>query len=89
MSTDIAVELARKTLETAFWLSAPILLVATVVSLLISIAQVLTSVQDATVSTVPRLAAVALATFLLLPWFLRKLLAFSLQLFSDFRHYLS
>lgn len=88
MSTDLAVELARKTLETAFWLSAPILLVATAVSLVISIVQVLTSVQDATVSTVPRLVAVGLATFLLMPWFLRKLLTFSLQLFSDFRHYL-
>jgi flagellar biosynthetic protein FliQ len=88
VSTDLAVELARKALETAFWLSAPILLVATAVSLFISIVQVLTSVQDATVSTVPRLLAVGIATFLLMPWFLRKLLAFSLQLFSDFHHYL-
>ena len=88
MSADMAVELARKTLETAFLLSAPILLVATVVGLLISVLQVMTSVQDMTISTVPRLFAVALTTFLLLPWSLRKLILFTLEVLTDLRRYL-
>jgi flagellar biosynthetic protein FliQ len=88
MSSDMAVELARKTLETVFLLSAPILLVATVVGLLVSVLQVMTSVQDITISTVPRLFAVALITFLLLPWSLRKLVVFTLVMFSDLRRYL-
>jgi flagellar biosynthesis protein FliQ len=83
-----AVELARRTLEAALWLGAPLLLIATVVSLLINIVQVLTSLQDATLSTVPRLAAVALAAFLLMPWIVRRLGVFTVQLFSDFRPYL-
>lgn len=88
MSADMAVELARKTLETAFLLSAPILLVATVVGLLISVLQVMTSVQDMTISAVPRLFAVALTTFLLLPWSLRKLILFTLEVLTDLRRYL-
>jgi flagellar biosynthetic protein FliQ len=88
MSSEMAVELARKTLETAFLLSAPILLVALVVGLLISVLQVMTSVQDMTLSTVPRLFAVALITFLLLPWSLRKLMMFTLQALTDLRRYL-
>lgn len=88
MSTDMAVELARKTLETAFLLSAPILLVALVTGLLVSVLQVMTSVQDITISTVPRLFAVALTTFLLLPWSLRKLMVFMLGVLSDLRRYL-
>jgi flagellar biosynthetic protein FliQ len=88
MSADMAVELARKTLETAFLLSAPILLVATAVGLLISVLQVMTSVQDMTISTVPRLFAVALTTFLLLPWSLRKLILFTLEVLTDLRRYL-
>ena len=88
MSTEGAVELARQTLEVALWLGVPILAVATVVSLLISIAQVMTSIQEPTVSTVPRLAAVAGAAFILTPWMLRKLMAFTLQLFTDFHRYL-
>lgn len=78
------VELARRTIEMAMWLAAPLLLIATVVSLLINIVQVLTSLQETTLSTVPRLAAVALAALLLMPWMVRRLGVFTVQLFSDF-----
>lgn len=89
MAVDQVVELGRKTLEMALWLGAPLLLVAVFASLLINIAQVLTSLQEATLGTVPRLAAVAAAAFLLLPWMLRRLGVFTVQLFSDFRPYLN
>lgn len=88
MSAEMAVDLARKTMETAFLVSAPILLVAMVVGLLISLLQVMTSVQDMTLSTVPRLFAVGLATFLLLPWSLRAVVRFTLQVLTDFRRFL-
>lgn len=85
MSTQEIVELARRTLETALWIAAPVLIAATVVSLLINVVQVLTSLQEQTLSTVPRLAAVATAIFLLMPWMVRRLEMFTVQLFSDFR----
>lgn len=88
MSAEMAVELARRTMETAFLLSAPILVVATAVGLLVSLLQVMTSVQDMTLSTVPRLFAVALATFLLLPWSLRIVTEFTLEVLTDFRRFL-
>jgi flagellar biosynthetic protein FliQ len=88
MSTDQVVELARRTLEMAVWLGAPLLLIATVVSLAINIVQVLTSLQETTISTVPRLAAVAAAALLLLPWMVRRLGVFTVELFSDFHPYL-
>lgn len=87
MSPQETVELARRTLETALWIAAPLLVVATVVSLVINIAQVLTSLQENTLSTVPRLAAVATAIFLLMPWMVRRLALFTVSLFSDFRPY--
>jgi flagellar biosynthetic protein FliQ len=77
----------RLTLETALWLAAPILIVAAIVSLLVSIGQVLTSIQDATISTVPKLAAVGIVTFVLLPWTFRKLIGFTVLLFQDFHKY--
>jgi flagellar biosynthetic protein FliQ len=88
MSLDVVVQLARETLQTALWLAAPILLIVTAVSLLISIAQVMTSIQEHTVATVPRLTVVAVTTFVFLPWLLRKLMSFTLQLFADFHSYL-
>jgi len=84
MNPDVIVHLARETLEVTLLLAAPILLVATVLSLLINIAQVMTSIQEHTVATVPRIVAVAVTTFVLLPWMLRKLMSFTVQLFADF-----
>jgi flagellar biosynthesis protein FliQ len=88
MNPDTTVELARRTLETAMAMAAPLLLIATAVSLLISVVQVLTSLQEQTLSTVPRLAAVVTAVFLLMPWMVHRLTAFTVMLFSDFRPYL-
>jgi len=88
MSPQQSVELARRTLETVLWIVAPLLLIATVVSLLINIVQVLTSLQESTLSTVPRLAAVAAAIFVLMPYMVRRLALFTVALFSDFHPYL-
>jgi flagellar biosynthesis protein FliQ len=85
MGPDEVVQILRHTLEAALWMGAPLLIVATVVGLLINVVQVLTSLQETTVSTVPRLFAVATATLLLMPWMTHRLAAFTLQLFSDFR----
>jgi flagellar biosynthetic protein FliQ len=79
------IALSRQTLEAAFWVVAPILLAAMAVSLVISIGQVMTSIQDPTVTTVPRLAAVGVIVFLLTPWMLHHLVAFTTNLFADFR----
>jgi flagellar biosynthesis protein FliQ len=84
VGTDQTVALLRHTIETAVWMGAPLLLAAVAVGLLINVVQVLTSLQDMTVSTVPRLAAVATAVLLLMPWMARRITVFTVQLFSDF-----
>ena len=85
MPPEQVIALARQTLEAAFWVAAPILVAATVVSLLINIGQVITSIQDATVTTVPRLTAVGAIIFLLMPWMLHHLVVFTETIFADFR----
>jgi flagellar biosynthetic protein FliQ len=81
------IDLVRKTLEVAFLVAAPILAVAMIVSSLISLVQVLTSMQDMTLSTVPRLTAVGAFVFWLMPWMTRKLVMFTVALFSDFHRF--
>ena len=88
MGSGQIVEILRHTLEAALWMGAPLLIVATAVGLLINVVQVLTSLQDTTVSTVPRLFAVAAAALLLMPWMTRRIALFTVQLFSDFRPFL-
>jgi len=85
MPIDQVVQLGRTTLEYAILAALPLLGIAIAVSILINVLQVLTSIQDQTVSTVPRLLATALSAMLLLPWMLRHMAAFTIHLFSDFR----
>ncbi|HME12770.1 MAG TPA: flagellar biosynthetic protein FliQ [Candidatus Acidoferrum sp.] len=87
MNAADVVELSRRTIEAAFWVALPILLSAMVVGLIINIGQVMTSIQDMTVSTVPRLSAVGAIIFFLTPWMLHHLVIFTESLFSDFRLY--
>lgn len=86
--TDWVVELSRQTLEAAIWVAAPVLAIAVVVSFFVSVVQVLTSLQEATLATVPRLAAVGAACFFLMPWMVRRLGIFTVSIFSNFSHYL-
>lgn len=88
MLTDHVITLARNTLETALWLSAPVLIVAIVVGVTMSMIQVMTSIQEISISTVPRLLAVGLTALLTMPWFLKKLSYFTVQLLADFHPYL-
>lgn len=88
MPMETVVSLGRMTLQMALVTAAPILAVATLVSLAVNVVQVLTSLQETTVSTVPRLLVTALAAVVLLPWTLKKLAMFAMQLMSDFHPYL-
>ncbi len=84
METEQVVALFRHTLQMALLMGAPLLLIAITVSLLVNVVQVLTSLQDQTLSTVPRLAAMAAAILLFIPWMLRKLMLFTIGMWSDF-----
>ena len=88
MPMEQVIELGRTTLEYAILTALPLLAVAVLVSLLINVVQVLTSIQDQTVSTVPRLLATAVSAIILLPWMLRHLGTYTIHLFSDFRNLL-
>lgn len=88
MGPDQAAELMRALLKEAFILGAPVLLAACVTSFVISLVQTLTSLQDQTLSTVPRLLVVAGLLLAGLPWYLDRLMRYTVGLFSDFHRFL-
>ena len=88
MPVELAVDLGRMTMKEVFLLASPILAVAVLVSLLINIVQVLTSLQEQTLSAVPRLMAVGTGVFFLMPWMWRQICHFTVQLLGDFHPYL-
>jgi flagellar biosynthetic protein FliQ len=79
--------LGRHTLETAFLVSAPILLVCVVVGLLISLFQAVTSLKDMTLTTVPKLFAVGVTLIIFGSWMLQTALKFTTEIFSYIQNY--
>lgn len=88
MPADQVVTLARTTLQEVIVLTLPVLTVVVGVSLIINVFQVLTSLQEMTISTVPRLFATAATLFFLMPWMWRHLGQFTVKTFVDLQPYL-
>jgi flagellar biosynthetic protein FliQ len=83
MTTSAVVDLMRTMMITTFWLSLPLLAMGFVVGIVVSLVQILTSIQDASFSAVPRLAAFLAAMLLAMPWMLSKLMVYTTTLFGD------
>lgn len=73
----------RNVFITTFWLSLPVLAVGFVVGIVMSLAQIVTSIQDSSFSAVPRLSAFLGALLVAMPWMLTKLVAYTTTLFGD------
>ncbi len=79
---EAQVLLVRETMIIALKIASPILLAGVVVGLIISLLQSVTSIQDQTLSFVPKIAAMMLVAALLIPWIVIKLIDYSVELFS-------
>jgi flagellar biosynthesis protein FliQ len=88
MGPDQTVEIMRRVLIEAMMLSGPLLMTAVLVSLTVSLLQTLTSVQEQTLTAVPRLVVVFVVTVAMLPWMVHRLVSFTLHLFTGFHKYL-
>lgn len=84
----MAAELARNLLIQAMVISAPLLLAACLVSVLLSLLQTLTSVQEQTLTVVPRLFVVFVVSLVTMPWLIGRVVAYTVALWSDFHRYL-
>jgi flagellar biosynthetic protein FliQ len=84
MNTDQVVLLGRLMLQEVAILIAPVLLSAVIVSLVVNVIQVLTSLQDQTLSHVPRLLVTGAALFFTMPWMWRHLAYYTVNLLTDF-----
>jgi flagellar biosynthetic protein FliQ len=87
MNATACVELVRQAFLSAFWLSLPLLAVGFVVGILMSLLQIITSIQDPAFSTIPRLVGYLIAILGLMPWMLNFITAYSTGLLGDFSRY--
>lgn len=77
MSTDFAIYLSKQLLWHALFISAPIILMALLSGLLVSILQVVTQIQDSTLSVAPKILVVILMLMLCGGWMLHSMVDFA------------
>ena len=88
MKPDMVAELLRQLMKESMILAAPVLIAAALLSFLLSLVQTLTSLQEQSLTSVPRLAAIAMILLVAMPWFLARLADYTRLLLSDFHRYL-
>jgi flagellar biosynthetic protein FliQ len=77
-----SIEVLRQLVTTSLIVVSPILLGSLIVGLVVSLLQSVTSIQEQTLSFVPKLLAVSLVIVLGAPWILRQLMQFTITYFS-------
>jgi len=89
MNENIVIDIAREAIFTIIKVAAPILLASLVVGLIISILQTVTSIQEQTLTFVPKLIAIMLILILFGNWMITTIKEFMQELFTNFGYYIS
>lgn len=74
-------------IKTAVMLSAPMLLAGLVIGLLVSIFQAATSINEMTLTFIPKMLAVAAALIFFFPWMMQTMIVFTTNLFENMMFY--
>lgn len=88
MTIDAVTEITASTLLLILKISLPLLLISLVIGLIISIFQTVTSIQEQTLTFVPKIIGIFLGLILLGGWMLQNMSDFATQLWSDFTRYI-
>lgn len=88
MTIDKVVTIANDALYIIIKVSAPILIVSLIVGLIVSIFQTVTSIQEQTLTFVPKILSIFLTIMLLGHWMLTSMSDFMATLWSDFNIYI-
>lgn len=88
MDVGQVVTVARQTIWVIVKTSVPLLLVSMIVGLIISLFQTLTSIQEQTLTFVPKLLAIMIALMIMGNWLLNEIVSFMQMLWGSFGQYI-
>ncbi|MGN0430529.1 MAG: flagellar biosynthesis protein FliQ [Acetatifactor sp.] len=88
MTVDVVMDIAREALLLILKVSLPVLLVSMVIGLIVSIFQTVTSIQEQTLTFVPKVVGIFLTLMLLGDWMLNSMANFAVELWSSFNQYI-
>jgi len=89
ITQDAVLDIARDAIFTIVIVAAPLLLISLIVGLTISIFQTVTSIQEQTLTFVPKILAVFAAIMLFGSWMMNMMIEFMQTLWSNFSYYTS
>ena len=89
ITQDAVLDIAHDAIYTIVIVSAPLLLVALIVGLIISIFQTVTSIQEQTLTFVPKILAVFVTLLLVGSWMMNTMIEMITELWSNFSYYTS
>ena len=82
MNPDLVIHYGKEALEMILMLSLPMLVVALVVGVVISLFQAVTQIQEMTLTFVPKIIAVFIAMVVAAPWMVETLVSYTRRLFE-------
>ena len=88
MSQQFVIHLGREVFFTAIMIAAPMLLAGLIVGVTISVIQTATSIQEQTLTFIPKIVAVVLSIILFFPWMMNTILSFATELISNIPDYI-
>lgn len=88
MDQRIVIDVAQEAIKVVLMISAPILGLGLLVGLIVSIVQATTQIQEATLSFIPKIIAIALALLVFGPWMMNLMYDFTVKLFENIPTYI-
>ncbi|HRK02587.1 MAG TPA: flagellar biosynthesis protein FliQ [Oligoflexia bacterium] len=89
MSEDLILGIGHEALKVAIFLAGPILLVAMIVGIAISMLQAVTQINEATLSFVPKILAISIVLVVTAPWMIETITTYTTELIQQIPDYIA
>lgn len=83
MTSEAVISIAERGIYTVLMISGPLLALALIVGLIVSIFQATTQIQEQTLAFIPKIVAVLIGVVFFGPWMLSYMLSYATEIFSN------
>jgi len=87
MTPESVAHIVGQMFVTAFWISAPLLAIGFATGIVVSLVQIVTSIQDTGFNSIPRLIAFLGGCLLLMPWMVHKSMSYTIDILGNLSRY--
>ncbi|ATH91432.1 flagellar biosynthesis protein FliQ [Bacillus glycinifermentans] len=87
MSSEFVISIAERAVYVTLLVSGPLLVLALLVGLIVSVFQATTQIQEQTLAFIPKIVAVLVGLVIFGPWMLSTILSFATELFSNLNRF--